>query len=309
MRKRVGATLAFLLVLFFFGLCLANSKETGEQSEVSDVIIMDAMLPYGELERPQVRFPHEKHAKNGGKTACLQCHKARPDGGFSFAFKQRKGMSGTEVRDLYHAECIRCHAEAAATTKLTGPQVCGGCHVRHLTAPPSSSHNVDFDNALHSIHTDQASLDCLSCHDFLQGDSDEANDSVRIPHDLCVTCHVSTLNAEEASGPISCNACHGLPDRVSSESRVASGGGEVSFDHDLHEEADISCETCHHKEPETACSECHTDGKSAKGGGISLYTAMHTQKAEGSCIGCHDAMGAGAVDDCTGCHAPFSSTP
>ena len=309
MHKRVGAILAFFLVLLFFGLCLAQSREGGGESQGGDVISMDTIVPYGELERPKVQFPHKKHVPNADKATCLQCHEARPDGVISLAFKERKGLSGIEARDYYHAQCIGCHADAAAAKQSTGPQVCGGCHVKGEPAP-SSSHDVHFDDTLHSIHSEAASLDCRTCHDRLHGDDvvdGPAMSRRNVSHDLCVGCHVSTLGTGEPGGPVTCKACHNDPDDTSSMPRVAAGGGEVLFDHDLHEGADLSCDACHHKEPETACAECHTGENAPEGGGVSLYTAMHTRKAERSCIGCHDSRGAGEVDDCTGCHAPFSS--
>ena len=311
MRKRVGASLAFLLGLLFFGLCLAYSEGTDEQNRGVDVISMDTITSYGVLQRPKVHFPHEKHVIDAEKDTCLKCHEARPDGGVSLAFRQRKGLSGMEARDYYHAQCIQCHADAAAATGATGPQVCGGCHVNGEPASsPSSSHAIDFDDTLHSIHTEQATLDCRTCHDRLHGEPCATDSPAMSPretsHDLCVSCHVSTLDSGEPGGPVTCTACHTDPVDTSSMPRVAAGGGEVLFDHDLHEGADISCETCHHKEPETSCSECHDASGSSRGGGVSLYAAMHSRQADRSCIGCHDAMGAGEVDDCTACHAPFS---
>ncbi|WP_300669987.1 cytochrome c3 family protein [Desulfoluna sp.] len=318
MRIRVGAALAILLVLFFFSLCLANSKDNGGQGLGGDVIAIDAMLPYGERERPPVLFPHDRHAAYSGETGCLSCHDERSgDGsGISFAFKGRKGLSGNEIRDLYHTECIRCHAEGVATKQPTGPQICGGCHVRDKAVPTSSSYAIDFDDSLHFTHTEKATLDCRACHDLLNGDdSEKSGDSMspglssdNVSHDLCITCHLVDRNHKKPSGPLSCKACHALPAQSLADlnpSKDVARGGEVLFDHDLHEMADISCDVCHHKEPDTRCSECHTDGDSSQGGGISLYAAMHTRNADRSCIGCHDEMGAGDVDDCTGCHAPF----
>lgn len=318
MRKRVGATLAIFLILFFFSLCFAGSQDKGGQSTGADLITMDSMSPHGAPARPWVQFPHGKHVARAGETGCLLCHEPRSGQGegISFSFKQTRGLAGPQAMDRYHSGCLGCHADVAAATGPTGPQVCGGCHVRGAAALAPSSHDVDFSASLHCIHTEDVALDCGTCHGLPHGDDRPvplegkglSAFSGNASHDLCLTCHITDRNTGKESGPLTCNACHGPAAQPSSRTCSPENvphGGEVSFDHELHASADISCEACHHKAPETACSECHTDGHSIKGGGVSLYAAMHTRNTDRSCIGCHDAMGAGEVHDCTGCHAPF----
>lgn len=317
MRKRVEVTLASLLILLCVGLRLAYTSDVTIQNGGVDLIVMDALVPFGKLERPLVRFPHEAHAAGGEEASCLLCHDAKPgeDAGFFFTFKGRDGLSREEIKDLYHTECINCHAEREVARQPTGPQVCSGCHVNPTADQLSSPHSVDFNPPFHSLHTENAALDCQACHDvFGEDDREELPDghqpasSGNSSHDLCITCHLSDGLSENVSGPLSCTGCHEEPSISPEEIELSENkahGGEVIFDHDLHEMADVSCEVCHHKEPETSCDECHADGDSINGGGVSLQAAMHTRDADRSCVGCHESMGAGVVDDCTGCHAPF----
>ncbi|BCS95626.1 hypothetical protein DSLASN_12580 [Desulfoluna limicola] len=314
MRKRVEATLASLLILLCVGLRLAYTGSVATREEGVGVITIDSLVPFGKMERPAVRFPHEKHASGGDEASCLVCHEARPgeNAGIFFTFKGREGLSREEIKTLYHTECIACHADREAAKLPTGPQFCSGCHVNDTAGLPSSPHFLDFEDHLHALHADTAGLGCQACHDVFG--EERPDESTHVPpgytsHDLCITCHLAENMAGSAGTPLGCTGCHALPFMPSEAAELTKNdvrGGEVLFDHDLHETADISCETCHHKEPETGCAECHASGDATDGGaGVSLQVAMHTKSSERSCVGCHDAMGVDAVDDCTACHAPF----
>lgn len=75
--------------------------------------------------------------------------------------------------------------------------------------------------------------------------------------------------------------------------------GKVFYTHSVHAiDYAVDCEECHHltsEAPEYNCSECHF----AKGDAIMLSRedAMH-----GTCVKCHDEMGAGPVE-CAQCHS------
>lgn len=300
MRKRVEATLAVLLILSCVGLRLAYTEHRMPPEEGVDLITIDSIAPLDTLQRPPVRFPHGIHVSaTSESTGCLACHDPAPGTGhgISFSMKNRHELSGEALQDLYHNQCIGCHADRETAGLATGPQVCSGCHVKPVTDSSPISHAITFDAHLHMRHTDDAALDCKACHDALPsgGNSDEA-------HGLCVTCHLDSAS----DAPLECTGCHALS-ASQGEGHGAAHGGEVDFDHDLHEEADISCEVCHHKEPDTGCAECHPRRGEPGGDSVSLQAAMHSRTSDRSCIGCHDTMGAGVVDDCTGCHAPFGT--
>ncbi|WP_366945193.1 cytochrome c3 family protein [Desulfoluna sp.] len=322
MRKRVEATFAILLILLCVGMRLAYTGNEKLPERGEDLIILDALDSFGERERPAVRFPHEKHvADEQGASNCLVCHEPRSEegSGIKFAFKNRDGLSREAVKDLYHSECLGCHADLEAAGQPSGPQICSECHVNSSVDSPRSSHTLHFDASLHALHEDAASLDCQACHDssgavqrVVAQDASHPVSPKNSSHALCITCHLNVRTSGETSAPLDCTGCHANPPASASSSEDTllsenvAHGGEVTFDHDLHESADIACDVCHHKEPETSCSECHTDGASPESGGITLQVAMHTRSSERSCLGCHESMGAGVVDDCTGCHEPFT---
>jgi len=319
MRKRVEATIAIFLILSCVGLRLAYTSYLTTPEESVDLITIDTLAPFDTLQRPVVRFSHELHVSaTGGDASCIACHEPHPDdtSGLSFTLKDQQGLSREDIQDLYHAECIGCHADRESDGQPTGPQVCSGCHVKHIPETSPISHAVDFDSGLHVVHTDNAALDCQACHGILaSGDMEKVTDSGdtgKAAHALCITCHVNTVKAGTSEAPLNCGGCHALPRPALDDAgtpAIIAQGGEVEFDHDLHDEAGISCEVCHHKEPDTGCAECHTSGESPKGGGVTLQVAMHSRTADRSCIGCHNTMEAGVIDDCTGCHTPFSADP
>ena len=312
MRKRIEVILASLLILLCVGLRMAYTGSVAQRDGGADLIKLDALTPFGALERPAVYFPHEKHASNGDEASCLTCHdpESGEDAGLVFTFKSQDGLSKDELKDLYHTQCLSCHADLESAHQPSGPQVCGGCHVNEAPATEVPSHALEFDESLHTLHTETAAIDCQSCHDLLDSTEEDAPSASlyeNSSHDLCVSCHLAEATPE---APLDCSGCHLsslTPSMAMPASTEGPRGGEVLFDHDLHEAADVSCEVCHHKEPDTQCSECHTDGDSIKSGGVTLQTAMHTRSAEGSCVGCHEEMGIGTLDECASCHTPFGN--
>jgi hypothetical protein len=96
---------------------------------------------FGELQRPAVKFDHERHSevypdcvechheyeyKDGKKDnvwagegqPCSECHKMQEEG---------KKVS---LRTAFHEGCTDCHRTLAREGKKTGPATCGECHVR-----------------------------------------------------------------------------------------------------------------------------------------------------------------------------------
>jgi cytochrome c2 len=96
---------------------------------------------FGELERPQVIFDHQKHVEalkkeEGKKEAetCRTCHPVDKEMDlilFSFP-KKVKGKDKDSVMHAYHDECITCHKEKRIEKKKAGPVVCAECHLENL---------------------------------------------------------------------------------------------------------------------------------------------------------------------------------
>ncbi len=244
MCKRVGSILAILFVLFCATVSLAD---TG-QKEPRDVITIDALMPFGELERSVVQFPHGQHTAAMPEMDCLSCHDERRDArtgkstGLTFQFKDHGSLSEKEaIKDLYHAKCLDCHAERAVAKESTGPQTCNACHVKN-SIDPTPLEKVRMDAALHATHADKASLECASCHHaydpaekkavYVKGEEGSCtychqenvpvSPSEGMPtttvktasHDQCLNCHLTVQKDQIAqgdgvkTGPLLCSQCH-----------------------------------------------------------------------------------------------------
>jgi len=160
---------------------------------------MNVMDVFGELERPKVVFPHDRHTsflekkrkEGNGKQSeagydCAVCHMSN-DKGFSTKFKWSRDMDAApsvgaapnmgqtpdlnniknkdkkSLVDMFHADCILCHRETAVENQTQGPVTCGGCHVENVPAQPDRG-PFDFDKSLHFRHVKANENKCESCH-------------------------------------------------------------------------------------------------------------------------------------------------
>ena len=248
MRKRVKAILPALLGLLFVGF--TYSQGAVEQRTGADTIAIDALVPFGELERSIVQFPHGQHTAAMPELDCLSCHDQGSDGktgesaGVIFRFKGQPLNDKEALKDLYHNECIGCHAEREKAKKPSGPQTCNTCHVNDVAAPTPPK-RVRFGLELHGAHADKASLECNSCHHvysptekkavYVKGEEGscvychqetmpasvpEGMPSTTLKsasHDQCLNCHLKIEKAQQAqhesvkTGPLLCNGCHNPP--------------------------------------------------------------------------------------------------
>jgi len=160
---------------------------------------IDAMDVFGELERPKVVFPHDRHTlflekkrkegeekKNDVRNDCAVCHMS--DGqGFSAKFTWSRNMGNApgmgetpnagqtpdtngiknkekkSLVDMYHADCIACHLETAVENETKGPVTCGGCHVENVPVQ-GGRESFDFDKSLHFRHVKANENKCERCH-------------------------------------------------------------------------------------------------------------------------------------------------
>ncbi|MCG8470825.1 MAG: hypothetical protein MI742_03095 [Desulfobacterales bacterium] len=189
--------------------------------------------------------------------------------------------------------CLGFRLAYTGTDSLTSPSLL--IPLNHQDAIGSSERaDVLFP---HEFHTQKLGADsCVVCHDTVSDDfsfkmsQDLSGNALKDHfHNQCIECHASK------SGPQMCSGCH-----VNRMDLKPSAFETVSFDHSLHEDADIACDTCHHKEPDTACAECH--GEQEGGGTPSLMVAMHKMDDEASCLGCHTSMGIQEAGECATCH-------
>ncbi len=214
----------------------------------ADLIMIDTLKAFGDLERPEVAFLHDRHTdalEKAGKD-CSACHlsekrfKMIPDtlesaiqrvDHLSTRFKRLREEGRREVMDIYHNECIGCHNEMADSelVEKSGPVTCGQCH----KADPgvvSIRAEMGMDQSLHYRHVKARDKKCEQCHHkydpireklfyakgeegtcrYCHKDQDEEN-RVAMPlaaHIQCLDCHRKTLAENKDSGPVRCAGCH-----------------------------------------------------------------------------------------------------
>jgi Class III cytochrome C family len=91
--------------------------------------------------RPAVSLPHNRHVEAG--LSCKDCHHIYENGkNILDEGKLEEGnkdircltchsqKSQLDLEKAFHKQCIGCHGKYQKEKKKTGPQYCGGCHVR-----------------------------------------------------------------------------------------------------------------------------------------------------------------------------------
>jgi hypothetical protein len=134
MKWRAVSLSGMLLCMLFF---TAPSWLNAQQEE----IILEHKEVFSKLQRPAVKFNHEKHYSRFSE--CVECHHV-----YEYTGAQKKNVwngdgqscsecHALEKKDLklplmeaYHEKCTGCHRVAIKQGKQAGPETCGSCHVR-----------------------------------------------------------------------------------------------------------------------------------------------------------------------------------
>ena len=94
----------------------------------------------GTPSRPSVRFTHENHFSLEG-VSCLACHheiapgkndrgpKLPAAGGDPSVPCESCHTSARSLQNAFHENCITCHDREKSAGRVTGPRLCGECHV------------------------------------------------------------------------------------------------------------------------------------------------------------------------------------
>jgi hypothetical protein len=246
MKKQTS--LLLLIGIFFAAAIVAFcTKEVRGVEEVTndsplmraDVITIDALKSFGDLEQPPVVFLHDLHtdAVEKQNKDCSACHLSE-ENRQSPKFKRLKDTNKQEVMDIYHGNCQQCHKETAKARVKSGPvEVCGQCH-RGKPKAVSDKELIVFDKSLHYRHTEAAKDTCEKCHHqydevakklfYAKGkegscvychkqQTEENRISKRLASHLsCIQCHRETVAKkktmaqarDEKAGPIKCSGCH-----------------------------------------------------------------------------------------------------
>jgi hypothetical protein len=129
-RRLLMITLAALLVL-------SNSPVRAQP----DKIILDDSNISERKTRPPVTLPHNRHIEAG--LSCKDCHHIYKNGeNVLDESKLEEGnknihcsvchgsKSRRNLTQAFHNQCMGCHKRVQKENKKTGPQYCGGCHIR-----------------------------------------------------------------------------------------------------------------------------------------------------------------------------------
>mmetsp|Transcript_22182 Transcript_22182/g.10602 ORF Transcript_22182/g.10602 Transcript_22182/m.10602 type:complete len:548 (-) Transcript_22182:4978-6621(-) len=250
--KSVKWTLTFSLSLFFlliatiFAISVySGAEEKGikaDDKKRADIISIDTLKIFGDLERPPVPFFHDQHTEALRKTNkdCKTCHLIEKDKSrISNRFKRFEDADKDRIIDSYHTNCINCHKEMTAAGEKTGPVVCGKCHVKNPSILSSRQPLYMMDNrqplymmdkSLHFRHIETHEKKCEVCHHeydkkkkklfYEKGKEnscrychEEEKIENRIAmkdasHISCIVCHQKNLDKKRETGPIECSGCH-----------------------------------------------------------------------------------------------------
>lgn len=228
--------LSVIVILFVAGLFVKNVESTSDKKIRPDIINIDFMKTFGDLERPLVVFLHGSHTsaieRAGGD--CKTCHKIK-DGKLSQIFMECQYTNGKDAMDTFHDNCIGCHKDIADKNQNTGPVACADCH----NSDPevlSSRQPMGIDNSLHSRHVKAYDKKCEVCHSdcktnkYKKGeettcrhchDKKQAENNVisleHAVHDSCINCHMARQAEKKSTGPVKCGGCHDLEAQKSIE--------------------------------------------------------------------------------------------
>lgn len=231
---RLGVLTIITAVIVFIAVSAVGAGKDSSVCEKdslirSDLINIDKMKIFGDLQEPSVQFYHDLHTETLEKenTDCSLCHKS-VDNKLSPKFMRVTDDNKQEVMDIYHNNCIGCHEK---TEEETGPVICRDCHTKK-TADVSSRQPMGFDNSLHFRHTDSLENKCERCHHEYNKETDKLfyakgkESSCRYchkkekvgkdtgfqnaAHSACIACHLTMVENKKTTGPVKCGGCHDL---------------------------------------------------------------------------------------------------
>lgn len=264
---RWAGLLSLVFAVFVFaGLeargAVAAKPATGEKR--ADVVIIDAMAADGKRELPAVIFQHDQHTKalEAMQKDCSSCHSPLKQGeaALSFRFMDSEGKQGEALKNVFHKNCIGCHADLLKSGRKTGPQEaeCRSCHVARPSVV-SNWQDMAFDKVIHYKHVASPQItvegndkNCAACHHV---------------YDAAAQKLVWGKDKED-----SCRACHVLPAEqkalLAQNPEAADDNGLLAKRPTLDVAAHQSCINCHltvaaKKLPDAAtgpvdCAGCHS---------------------------------------------------
>ncbi len=242
---------------------------------------------FEEIERPPVKFYHDKHTAALEEEGCDVCHPKDEEDKLLFTFPKDRDDGSKDTRmNSYHDSCIGCHNERLEEGKKAGPVTCGECHI------------MDYPKAEY--------LPVLPAY------YDVLRDTY---HKDCLACHQEPAKAAEEAGGLDWKSFY-LKERASTEAEWP----KVVFDYYLHDKHDKAleekCELCHYIAPEME-KKLKAEGKEpdCKDWLREIDKEQRLTEEETAhprCINCHlkrknDGEKAGPLD-CEKCHTGIKRT-
>jgi len=231
--------LAVLSGLFSFYVIGCGPSQADYVEKRPDIIPLEAMKQFGDLNRPVVLFAHDLHTEaiiaDDTGTVCLQCH-LDISAESSFKYMRRTDEDAETVMNIYHDNCLACHQEYEEAGRESGPLICGDCHLRETVYELSVS-PLALDYSLHQRHVVAAADSCGICHHVLDDEYAEVYGDDRIVEGV----------SRGVSGPLrSCRDCH-LEEAVEGvrSMRQAAHGSCLSDCHLDNEPRLATCGSCH----------------------------------------------------------------
>ena len=242
-----------------------STAQTDSAAPAGQPVYISISEVFKDLQRPPVKFYHDRHARALEKEGCEECHPKDATGKLMYSFPKQKNIRTAEtLMNSYHDRCIGCHNERAAAGKTAGAVTCGECHT-----VDAGYHSIEYLPRLPEYYEplrDTYHRDCIACHKDLPK---TARDATKLDWKGFYIREKDTI---EASWPT------------------------VVMDYKLHyqhEQAlEKKCELCHRtfceaedkmvyvKGSESSCRDCHTDKD--QDNRLSYRHLSHNQ-----CIGCH----------------------
>lgn len=328
----------FAAVVFAAGKDSPGHKPTAAEDFRADIIHIDTIKVFGDLERPSVIFPHDKHTdavkESGGD--CMTCHETKGD----TLLKTFKGADQTgrkAVMDNFHINCIECHDHTAADNQPSGPVTCNDCH-QETPRTASSRQPAGLDNSLHARHLEAYDQKCEACHTDCKTDAhkkgeettcrhchmDDSPDNEVISfqkaaHESCIDCHMKRAADQKTTGPVKCAGCHDLKMQQQIEKmvpvpRLAANQpdirvlktGDVKLDQPGTSRMDfVAFNHKNHEMTNDTCRVCHHKGMSACN---SCHTVDGSEKSKGVTL--EQAMHKkDSEQSCMGCHQELQHQP
>lgn len=241
LRKTVGLLIALagLMLLLGAGAHGVLSPNDGGDNRRADLIVIDTLKTFGDLERPPVSFMHDRHTRALEKLNqdCSTCHPSK-DERLSPKFGRLEDTTKNAVMDVYHNGCIDCHKQTKAEKRASGPVTCGGCHKASIPVV-SNRQPSGMDKSLHYRHSRALDNQCEQCHHeynekekklvYVKGTEgtcrychEEVTRENRISlkqasHLQCIDCHRERVEKDRTAGPVQCSGCHAPPEQAAIE--------------------------------------------------------------------------------------------